>query len=235
MQAVLDDRPAQREPVLLAVAALLARARGLLGRRFCPPIRLRIGIEGPGLELVGAGPGHRRDRGARNLVVLGLVVRRDDLVLGDGELRERVARIADGILVPAAPWVRNGAGLPRDAARPHVVLLPDAVDIDVGRPGIERPAADLRVALGIDRELHARHRVGELEEVARDLRRDLDLAHGNAAADLRGLDLVQPRGVDHDLFGCAAVACAAPSKSRVAVVATPSVTFRWVPGPASTW
>ena len=95
--------------------------------------------------------------------------------------------------------VRIGARLSRHAARPHVVLLPDAVDVDVGRARVERPAADLCVALGVDRKLHAGHRVGELEEVARDLRRDLDLAQRNAAADFRGPDLGQAVAADHDL------------------------------------
>ena len=38
--------PPSENAVLLAVAALLARAGGLLGRRLCAEIRLRIGHEG---------------------------------------------------------------------------------------------------------------------------------------------------------------------------------------------
>src|SRR3546814_18051554 len=52
----------------------------------------------------------------------------DDLVLADGQLRERVAA---------------AVVLPREATCGHVVLLPDAIDVDVDVVGALRAAAKL--------------------------------------------------------------------------------------------
>ena len=179
---------------------------------FARKLRLRVAHEGFGFELIGAGLGHRRDRGARDLVVLGLVVRRDDLVLADGKLRKRVAGIAERVLA------RIGAALPRESARAHVVLLPDAVDVDVGRSRVEWPAADGRIALGVDLERHARDGVGELEEIASDLRRGFDLVQRDSGPDLRCLDLGQTRRTHRDLADrrglCHRLACEIQCRGR---------------------
>src|SRR6266850_2472449 len=101
---------------------------------------------------------------------------------------ERVtAGIAERVLVGI------GATLSCEPARAHVVLLPDAVDVDVARARIERPAANLGIALGVNGELHAGHGVGELEEVVCDLRSGFDLMQRDAGADLGCLDFSQPR------------------------------------------
>ena len=56
----------------------------------------------------------------------------------------------------------------------NVVLLPDAVDVDVGAAVVLRTALDRGLAVLADKH-HARDGVGELKEVARDLRDGLDL------------------------------------------------------------
>ena len=111
------------------------------------------------MEFIGAGLGFRGDRRARDLVEFRLVVRRDDLVLTDGELRE---------------WVALGKAIAVDAAK-YVVLLADTVDIDVGRTFIIRSTAKRRVALLIDAERETGDGIREFQKVAGELRHRLDL------------------------------------------------------------
>src|SRR5690606_8840012 len=106
-QPVLDDRTAERGAVLL-----LARRHLRAVRLFAPGSRApAVGgviAEEAAFKLVAARARHRGDRGAADLVVLGLVVRGDDLVLADGKLRERAS--AAGILATGT-------------ALQHIVLL----------------------------------------------------------------------------------------------------------------
>src|SRR5690606_32313264 len=163
----------------LALALLEAAARAPVGAGAVP--------EEAALELVGARAGGRDDRGAAELVELGLVVLGDDLVFADRRLRERIA--AAGVLAA-------------DAAGGDVVLLPHAVDEDVDRVGALRTGADPGVAAGIGDELHARRGVGEGEEVAGVLRQRLDLLLGDVAGHLRRAGLHRRLGGDlHRLHG----------------------------------
>src|SRR5690606_3951553 len=139
MQPVADQRATEERAVLLLLrldlrAALMfrGRARTPLGRGVVP--------EEDAFELVGARTRRGHDRGAADLVELGLVVGGDDLVLADRELRERVA--ARGVLAT-------------DAARQGVALLADAIDVDVYRPRGRRAGAQAGVAAGVLDERHA--------------------------------------------------------------------------------
>ena len=177
--------PPNREAVFLLVRLHLVAGR-VLRRRHCAKAVAGERVEHLAVELVRAGLRHRGDGSARELVVLGLVVLRDDLVLADAELRKRIA--ARGIL----------AG---DAALQHVVLLADAVDVDIDVARRLRAALELRRAVvGIDAERDARDHVGELEEVARRLRDRVDDLRRHRAADLGRLDLRQRERGDGDAF-----------------------------------
>ena len=158
MQLVLDDGAAQGRPEFL-VARLGLLARGELPGRISAQAVVGVGAESLAVEFIGAGLGFRGDRRARDLVEFRLVVRRDDLVLTDGELRE---------------WVALGKAIAVDAAK-NVVLLADAVDIDVCRTLIVRATANRRVALLIDAERHTGDGIREFQKVAGELWHRLDL------------------------------------------------------------
>ena len=175
MHRVLDDRAADREAVFFLVRLGLVACR-LFGRRGVAVGVAGIAAEHLAVEVVSARLGFGRHRGAGNLVVLRLVVRGDDLVFADRQLRERVALRAD---------------LAADAALFHVALLADAVDVDVRRAVVLRTAAQRGIAARIDGEHHARHGIGKLEEVARQLRHSLDLVQRNIRADFRRLYFCQ--------------------------------------------
>src|SRR5690242_1118961 len=167
MHLVLDDRSAQREAILL-----VDRRRLRAGRLFAG-IHVAVTVVGVvvvhlAVEFIGTGLGHRGDRGARHLPVFGLVVGGDHLVLADRQFREGIAlgRVLTGY------------------ATEQVALLAYAVYVDIHRGGVLRAAAQRGVAVLADREDHARHGVGELEEVARDLRHGLDLVLRDRLADL---------------------------------------------------
>ena len=146
------------------------------------PVLGGVVVERLGLELVGARARHGDDRRAAQLIELRLVVRRDDLVLADRELRERIAA---------------RQRLAADAAAQHVVLLADAVDEDVHAVRRLRAAADFAGrAVGAGHELHARHDVREREEVARVLRQRLDLLRRDVGRDFGRARLVQRRRSD---------------------------------------
>ena len=159
------------------------------------------------MELVGAGLGDRGDRGAADLVVLGLVVGGDDLVLGDRQLRERIA--AAGVL----------AG---DAALEHVVLLADAVDEDVDAVGVLRAAAQLDRAVGAGGEHHARHGVGERQEVATALRQRIDLLVRDVGRDFRGLGFRAAAAPVHGHRAQVVVAAAAAPTGRFRLAVWPT-------------
>src|SRR3546814_13957514 len=86
-----------------------------------------------------------------DLVEFGLVVRADDAIFTHRELRKRVAlrRI-----------------LPGDADLEDVILLPDAIDVDVDGAAILRAALDARIAVAAGDELHPRRDVRERQAVA---------------------------------------------------------------------
>ena len=110
-------------------------------------------------ELVRAGARNRNDRGAAELVELRLVVGGDDLVLADGQLRERIAA---------------RQGLTADATAQHVVLLADAIDEHVHAVGCLRAAAKFAVEPSpFVTNCTPGDDVREGEEVARILRQEL--------------------------------------------------------------
>src|SRR3546814_7901045 len=88
----------------------------------------------------------------------------DDLVLADGQLRERVAA---------------AVVLPREATCGHVVLLPDAIDVDVDVVGALRAAAKLGFTVVGRGEQHPGHGIREGQEVAGALRKGFDLLLGH--------------------------------------------------------
>ncbi|MNU89749.1 hypothetical protein D3C71_795980 [compost metagenome] len=172
VRLVLDDRSTERRAVLLLAGASLADAV-LLALARLTPILVGVIPEERALEFIGAGLGHRRHRRRADLVVLGLVVGGDDLVLADGQLRERIAA------------ARVLAG---DAALGDVVLLAHAIDVDVDVVGVLHAATQLGRAIGrVLLERHARHGIGEGQEVARALRQRLDLLRRDVGGDFRGL------------------------------------------------
>ncbi len=146
-----------------------------LGGRGRAQVLVGEGEEGLAFELIGAGAGLGHDDGARRVAVFGLVVRRDDLVFVDRELREGIARVA-GL---------TRALLSGDAAE-DVVLLAHTIDVDVDVAVELRTAAQVRVALAVDGELHARYLVGKLQEVARVLGQHVDVVQGDDLPDFRG-------------------------------------------------
>src|SRR6185312_15996138 len=121
-----------------------------LGRRRGAEILSGVGSKRLATELIGARLGIRCYRSARDLVVLRLVVGSNDLVFADGQLWKRIALAVE---------------LTADATFEHVVLLTDAVDEDVDGAVRLAPTAQGGGALRVHRELHTRHRVGELQEV----------------------------------------------------------------------
>src|SRR3546814_17599924 len=56
--------------------------------------------------------------------------------------------------------------LPGDAVLEDVILLPDAIDVDVDGAAILRAALDARIAVAAGDELHPRRDVRERQEVA---------------------------------------------------------------------
>ena len=90
MQRVRDDGATHRKTVFV-VAGRGFFARHLFGGCRRAQAFVGRGAENFTMKFIGARLGLRNDSGARNLVVFGLVVGRDDLVFADRELRERVA------------------------------------------------------------------------------------------------------------------------------------------------
>ena len=90
-----------------------------------------IGTEDFALEVVGARLGLGNDDRARRIAIFGGVVGADDLIFGDRELRERVARIAITLGATAAGETRPAAV--GAVAASDEVFLTDAVDEDVDR------------------------------------------------------------------------------------------------------
>src|SRR5690606_4977598 len=178
---VADDRAAEADAVLLLLALGLGRALALLEAAARAPVGAGAVPEEAALEFVAARAGSGHDRGAAELVELGLVVLGDDLVLADRRLRERVA--AAGVLAA-------------DAAGGHVVLLADAVDEHVDRVGALRAGTDAGIAAGVGNELHARRGIGEGQEVAGVLRQRLDLLLADVAGHLGGTGLHRRLGSD---------------------------------------
>ena len=161
-------------------------AGGIFGGCLRAPVLIGVLVEDLAVEFVGARLRDRSDGCSRQLVVFGLVVLRDDLVLADAKLRERIAarRILAG-----------------DATLQHVVLLADAVDVDVDRACRLRAALQLRRAVaGIDAERDAGNDIRELEEVARDLRNRVDDLLRDGPADFGRLHVRQRIGDDDDAF-----------------------------------
>ena len=143
------------------------------------------------MELIGAGLGGCGDRRTTDLAVLGLVVRRDHLVLADGELRE---------------WIALSLVLAGNTATGDVALLAHTVDIQIAGTGVGSTAAQLGVAVLVDGEHHARHSVGELQEVARGLRQLLNLPQRNRITHFRGLDVTNHRCADGHRVQCGRIA-----------------------------
>ena len=184
MQPVLDDRSAEGDAVFLALGlGLLVRIE--LSRRARTVVVRAVGAECFAAELIGARAAERGDRRARDLVVLRLVVRRDDLVFTDGELRERIALRVAGLAAHA---------------RTHVALLAHAVDIEIHAIPVLRATADFRTPAAVDFEHDARNGVGELEEIAGDLRHGLDLVLRDRRADLRGAHLAESSALNGDFL-----------------------------------
>ena len=167
VQHILDDRAAER-PAELEILRL-----DLGARQFRRPVvaQALIGIvdEDLAVEIVRPRLGHRRDRDRTDLIEFGLIVGGKDAILAHRELRERVAlrRILAG-----------------NAVLQNIVLLPDAIDEDVDRTAVLRPALQPRLAAGTRHELDARRKVGKGEEVAVVLGQHLDLALRDVRADL---------------------------------------------------
>ncbi len=177
VQHVLDDRAAERDAELLVLRIDLP-ARVELRGRASAEIGGGIRAHDLALEAIGTGACFRGHRGARDLVVFGLVVGRDDLVLADRKLWERVALAEE---------------LATHAALADIVFLPDTVDEHVDRADALRAAAQCGVAARIDAEREPRHRIRELEKVTGDLRHRLDLHLRDRGGDLRGPHFRQPR------------------------------------------
>src|SRR5690606_36928250 len=112
VHAVPNDRTAERHTVLLLFGFDFAPSFSLERIRGAPAVGCAV-PEGRGLELVRSRTRDRYDRRAAQLIEFGLVVRRDDLVLADAELREGIAA---------------RRGLAGNAAAQDVVLLADAID-----------------------------------------------------------------------------------------------------------
>src|SRR5690606_7196082 len=112
---------------------------------------VRVVPEHAAMKLVRSGRRNRRDRGATDVRLTGLVVLRDYLVLGDGGLRERIAA------------ARVLAGY---AALQHVIFLADTVDEDIHRPLVLGAAANVGAALLPLHELHAGGQVRKSQEIA---------------------------------------------------------------------
>src|SRR5207302_335403 len=119
-------------------------------------------------------PGLGLNDDARRLAEFRLVVRREDLVFLDRQLRERVARVA-GLA---------RTGLAADATV-DVVLLAHTVDVDVDVAVELSTPAHVCVATAVDVELNARYLVGKLEEVAGVLRQGVDVVQGDHLSDFR--------------------------------------------------
>src|SRR5207302_7092403 len=103
------------------------------------------------------------------------------LVLPDRELRKGIA-----------------LGIVRLTAEPapDVTLLADAVDVDVDRVVALCSTTDRGLGTLVDVEHDARHRVGELEEVAGELRHGLDVVQRDDLADLGGMGFDKARAAD---------------------------------------
>src|SRR3546814_20670460 len=93
-------------------------------------------------------------------------------------------------LFPYSTLVRSVALrriLPGDAVLEDVILLPDAIDVDVDGAAILRAALDARIAVAAGDELHPRRDVRERQEVAVVLRQLLDHPLRDDRADLAAL------------------------------------------------
>src|SRR6185369_8740135 len=181
MHPVADDRTAECDAVLLLIGLRLVAGSRLerIGRA---PGFGGLVVERFGLEFVLARARHGDDRGAAQLVELCLVVRRDDLVFADGELRK---------------WIAACERLAAHATAQHVVLLADAVDeyVDaIRRLGAAANLTGRTVRAG--RKLHAGHDIDEREEVARVLWQSLDLLRRHVGCNFRSARLAQ-RGCSH--------------------------------------
>ena len=134
------------------------------------------------MELVRAGLRHGHDRSARQLVELSAVVGGDDLVFLNRQLRERIALAAVRLTGLTAA---------------DVALLADTVDKDIDRVRRIGARAEGRRTVRGDVEDRAGDRVGELEEVTRQLRNRLDLLQRDDVRDLRGLHFEQATAAHH--------------------------------------
>ena len=100
VHAVTDDRPAYANAILILIRLRFFAALFLDRVGAAPVFRSRV-PESLDFELIGAGARHRNHCRAAQLIVLSLVVRRDDLVLIDAELRKRIP--ADRVCPPTPP------------------------------------------------------------------------------------------------------------------------------------
>src|SRR5690606_907992 len=159
MHHVLDDGTAERTAELKILRLDLARiAPEFFKRRRSAHALVGIVDERLAVEFIGTRPRHGGNCYRAHLVELGLVVRGDDTVLADGELRKRVAlrRILAG-----------------DAVLEDIILLPDPIDEDIDGPAVLCAALQARIPVAARDELHPRRKVGEGEEVAVVLRERL--------------------------------------------------------------
>ncbi len=147
MQAIADDRSADRKAELLRLRVDLLDAGPLFVRSSAPQAFVRVAVVGLGLEFVRPGTRYRSDGRAGHLPILRLVVGGDDLVLIDRELREGIAaRVV----------------LTRDSARLHIALLADTINVEITCVSTQGTAAQTGVALRIRRERHPGYGVREL-------------------------------------------------------------------------
>src|SRR3569833_2800934 len=178
---ILDDRPADRRAVLLVGNLGLGRVSRLFRGRLVAQLFVGEYAEAFSVELVRTGLGLRNDDRARRVAIFGAVVRCDHLVLGDGELRERVAGIAVTLVAGATSDTRAAA---------DKILLADTVDEHVYRGRELGASAQGRIAaLPVNTELHARDRIRELEEVAGRLWQRGDVVQGDELVHLRAVNV----------------------------------------------
>src|SRR2546421_12735924 len=121
MRLVRDDRPTLGEAILPAGRWGLRLVRREL--RGCGRAQALVGegAEGLTLEMIGARPGLGENDRARRFAEFRLVIRRDDIVFLDRQLRERIARVAaparTGLAADAADARRTKSK--EAAAAPH--------------------------------------------------------------------------------------------------------------------
>ena len=136
----------------------------------------------------------RDDDRARSVAILRAVVGCDDLVFGNGQLRERIARVTIPAVARAARDARSAA---------EIVLLADAVDKHVDGRRELGASTQRGPTLCVDAELHARNGIRKFKEVSRRLRQCRNIVKRDELVVLGSPHLGRrPRTSDHDRTRC---------------------------------